>query len=92
MILSCESQSEGTYNIITRSHGNIKDTIPRASSTQIITVVDQNKYLIAIKCYDGILKLFNLSCDSKSLNVTTSRYVRKLNNSFITESILLILE
>lgn len=75
MVLSCETHSEGSYDIVTRSHGNIKDTIPRASSTHMITVVDPSKHLIAIKCYDGILKTFNINSDNKQLNVSTLRYL-----------------
>jgi hypothetical protein len=75
MILSCEKNGEGAYDILTKSHGNFKDTVSRSSSVNIITIVDYTKSspLIAIKCYDGILKTIQLSSELKQLNVSTLR-------------------
>ena len=79
MILTCELNADGlTYDIITKAHGNFKDTVPRQSSIHMITAVDsttKSTPLIAIKCYDGILKTIQLFNDSKQLNVSTMRSV-----------------
>jgi hypothetical protein len=74
MILSCELNSDGVYDIITKSHGNIKDIIPRTSSTHTITIVDSTHQLVAIKCYDGLLKTISVHNDHKQLNVSTLRF------------------
>lgn len=73
MILACDLNSEGSIDIITKTHGNFKDTIPRNSSTQMMTVVDSQNQLIAIKCYDGILKILDMNVESKQLNWSTLR-------------------
>ncbi len=75
MILSCETNGEGTYEILTKSHGNFKDTIPRSSSTHMITAIEYFKSspVIAIKCYDGLLKTIPINNESKQLNVSTLR-------------------
>jgi hypothetical protein len=73
MVLSCEHNSDGAYDIITRTHGNIKDIVPRNSSLQMITIVDSAKQLIAVKCYDGILKTIPINSDNKTLNTSTLR-------------------
>lgn len=73
MILACELNSDGGLDVITKTHGNFKDTIPRNSGTQMLTVVDSQHQLIAIKCYDGILKVLDTSCESKQLNLSTLR-------------------
>ena len=75
MILSCEKNGEGSYDILTRSHGNFKDNVPRNSSTHMITVIDYSKSspIIAIKCYDGILKTIPISSEYKQLSVSTLR-------------------
>ena len=75
MILSCELSNEGVYDITTRIHGNFRDTVPRNATTSIITLVDSTKAtsLIAIKCYDGILKTIPISHDQKQLTVSTIR-------------------
>lgn len=64
MILACEpvtsaaSGADSTmFEIKTKKRGNFKDTIPRGSSTSMLTVVDIEHQLVVIKCYDGILKL-----------------------------------
>lgn len=73
MILACEPNADGSLDVITRTHGNFQDTIPRNSNTQMLTVVDLQNQLIAVKCYDGILKLLDTSCESKQLNLSTLR-------------------
>jgi hypothetical protein len=78
MVLTCEKSADGnSYDIITRTHGNIKDTVSRNSSTHMITIVKNNEKgtpIVAIKCYDGILKIIPLNSESKQLNVTTLRF------------------
>lgn len=73
MVLTCELNADGlTYDIITRAHGNFKNTIPRQSSIHMITAVDcttKATPLIAIKCYDGVLKTIPLFHDSKQLDI-----------------------
>jgi hypothetical protein len=75
MILSCEYNSEGSCDIITKTHGSFKDAVPRNSSINTIVVIDSLKSssLIVIKCYDGILKTIPISGDNKQLNVSTIR-------------------
>lgn len=75
MILSCEYNSDGTCDIITKTHGNFRDSVPRSSSINTIVIVDSVKSssMIAIKCYDGILKTVPISSESKQLNVSTIR-------------------
>jgi hypothetical protein len=76
MILSFEYNSDGFCDLITKTHGNFKDTVPRNSSINLITIVDSSKStsLIAIKCYDGILKIIPITgSDSKQLNISTIR-------------------
>jgi DNA damage-binding protein 1 len=73
MILSCETNSDGSLEVITKMHGNFKETIPRNSVTHMLTVVDLPNQLIAVKCYDGLLKILDMSTDSKQLNLSTIR-------------------
>lgn len=73
MILVCEPNADGSLTVETKSHGNFKDTIPRNSSTHMLTVVDAQHHLIAVKCYDGILKLLDANSESKQLNLSTLR-------------------
>ena len=76
MILSFEYNPDGFCDVLTKIHGNFKDTVPRNSSINIITIVDSAKSnsIIAIKCYDGILKIIPVSgSESKQLNVSTIR-------------------
>lgn len=76
MVLSFDYDQDGFCEVITKLHGNFKDTVPRNSSQNIITIVDTTKStsIIAIKCYDGILKVIPVSVsDSKPLNVSTIR-------------------
>lgn len=76
MILTCELKSDGSLEVITKTHGNFKDNIQRTSSTHMITVVDQANQLIGIKCYDGILKLLDISTENtKHLNLSTLTFV-----------------
>jgi DNA damage-binding protein 1 len=79
MLLSCEKNSEtGGFEITTQICGNFKENIPRSSSTQVITVLrqktDKNPPIIAIKCYDGILKTVCLPLDT-----TTGTASNKMN-------------
>ena len=89
MILTCELNADGlTYDIITKAHGNFKDTVPRQSSIHMITAVDsttKSTPLIAIKCYDGILKTIQLFNDSKQLNVSTMRSVKLSSGHFCSD-------
>jgi hypothetical protein len=78
MVLSCELNDDGAYDIVTRTHGNVKDIVPRNSSIQMITIVDATRQLVAIKCYDGILKTLPINSDHKSLNTSSLRFVVKL--------------
>lgn len=75
MILSCEYNPDGSCDIITKTHGNFKDAVPRNSSVNTIVIIDSTKSssMIAIKCYDGILKMIPISSDNKQLNVSTIR-------------------
>lgn len=75
MVLTCERNSDNTYDIVTRTHGSLKETIPRTSSTRMITVVDSSRPnpIVAIKCYDGLLKTIPISSEHKQLNVSTLR-------------------
>jgi hypothetical protein len=75
MVLSCEENNDGIYEILTRTHGNFKDSVPRNSSIRMITIVDSHRSnpLIAIKCYDGILKTIQITSEYKQLNVSTLR-------------------
>lgn len=77
MILSCEKNADGsTYDVITRAHGDFKDVVPRVSTTSTITIVDPIRQLIAIKCYDGVLKLIPanmITGDNKTLNTSNLR-------------------
>ena len=78
MILSCEYNSDGVCEVITKTHGSFKDAVPRNSSINTIVVVDSFKSssLIVIKCYDGILKTIPVLSDSRQLNVSTIRLVK----------------
>ncbi len=75
MVLSFETSNDGITYDITRTHGNFRDTIPRCSTTRMITCVDHSKSspIIAIKCYDGLLKTIPVNSDSKQLNMATIR-------------------
>lgn len=74
MVLSFETTTDGITYETTRVHGNFRDTIPRCSTTRMITCVDQSKSapLIAIKCYDGLLKTMLISSELK-LAISTIR-------------------
>ncbi len=75
MVLACEvnTNSSHSYDIITRVHGNLKDTVSRPAQMHYICSVDPTSSLIAVKCYDAVLKLIPITADSKQLNVTTTR-------------------
>jgi len=76
MILSFDNNTSDFCEVRTQSHGSFKDTVPRNSSLNVITIVDSNKSssIIAIKCYDGILKIIPAAGnDAKQLNVSTIR-------------------
>ncbi|CAF0930077.1 unnamed protein product [Brachionus calyciflorus] len=75
IVLTCEMNQNGTLEVVTKSHGCVKDTIPRQSSTHMITIVDNTRNLVAIKCYDGILKTFSLNSDNKQLNLSSLRMI-----------------
>ena len=76
MILSFEFSDCGLCEVKTQSQGSFKDTVPRSASLNMLTIVDSLKStsIIAIKCYDGILKIIPASgSDAKQLNVSTIR-------------------
>ena len=78
MILSFNYNSDGFCEVVTKIHGSLKDAVPRSNSLNIITIVDSTKTssIIAIKCYDGILKIIPITAnmnDSKQLNISTIR-------------------
>lgn len=76
MILSYDYNENGSCDVQTISEGSFKDTVPRNSSLNVITIVDSSKptSIIAIKCYDGILKIIPVSGrDTKKINVSTIR-------------------
>ncbi len=78
MILSFEYNADGFCDVQTKIHGSFKDTVPRNSSINTITIIDSFKTnpIIAIKCYDGIIKIIPImGSDSKQLNVSTIRYL-----------------
>ena len=76
MVLSLEYNADGFCDVITKIHGNFKDSVPRNSSLNVITIVESSKSssVIAIKCYDGILKIIPVTNgDNKALNISTIR-------------------
>lgn len=74
MVLACElDASSGTIELKTKARGGFKDTIPRGSCTSMLTVVDPEHQLIAIKCYDGILKLLDTRETKSELKLETLR-------------------
>ncbi len=81
MILSCESNQNTdhhSYELQTKVHGNLKDTVSRPAQINYICSIDPTSSLVAVKCYDAVLKLITISADSKQLNVTTTRYNNNL--------------
>lgn len=73
MVLSFDLNSNGFLEVITKSLGSVKDPIPRQSATHMITVVDESRNIVAIKCYDGILKTLNLNSEHKQLSLSNLR-------------------
>ena len=87
MVISCDMSSRvvsaaaaatdgaPVCEVVTRTFGNFKDAIPRNSSTHMICIVDSSRPapLVAIKCYDGILKLIPINSDSKQLSISSIR-------------------
>ena len=75
MILSCDTNNDGSYEIVTRAHGNLKEQVSRTSQTRLICSIDQFSTLIAVKEYDGIIKFIPISNECKQLNVQTLRFL-----------------
>jgi hypothetical protein len=85
MVLSCETNDDGTYEIVTRAHGNLKEQVSRASQTRVICAVDPYSTLIAVKSYDGIIKMIPIGNECKQLNVQTLRFYFCFNSKlFLT--------
>lgn len=73
MVLSCETNEDGTYDILTRAHGNLKESVTRVSQTRVICSIDPLSSIIAVKAYDGIIKMIPIGNECKQLNVCTMR-------------------
>lgn len=80
MVLSCETNDDGTYEIITKSHGNLKETVSRASNYGFLCSIEPRSSFVSVKCYDGIIKFISFGNEGKQLNFTTMRYSKR--NSF----------
>ena len=73
MVLSCDTNEDGTYEIVTRAHGNLKEQVSRTSQPRVICAIDSLSSLIAVKSYDGIIKMIPIGNECKQLNVSTLR-------------------
>uniref|UniRef100_A0A914W414 DNA damage-binding protein 1 n=1 Tax=Plectus sambesii TaxID=2011161 RepID=A0A914W414_9BILA len=59
--------------IVTRAHGNLADRIGRQSETGIIAIVDEPSGLIALRLYDGLLKVVQWE-DGRELKAFNLRF------------------
>ncbi|XP_028966942.1 DNA damage-binding protein 1 [Galendromus occidentalis] len=67
-ILEFSAESSENFEVITRSHGCVSDPYARPSEAGNLVVVDQPKArVIALRLYDGLLKMIPLNREAKEL-------------------------
>lgn len=71
-ILECIEDGDG-FEIVTRAHGNVSDAIARPSETGSIGIIDPLCRVIALRLYDGLLKVIPLERDIKELKAFNLR-------------------
>lgn len=55
-ILECIRDGD-SFEVVTRAHGNVADTISRPSETGSIGMIDPNGKMIGLRLYDGLFKV-----------------------------------
>jgi DNA damage-binding protein 1 len=58
-ILECLRDGD-SFEVVTRAHGNVADTISRPSETGSIGMIDPNGKLIGLRLYDGLFKVSDI--------------------------------
>ncbi|CAG0890331.1 unnamed protein product [Darwinula stevensoni] len=66
MILECVRE-EDDFEIKTKAHGNVKDSIGNQSETGIIAIIDPTGHVIGLRLCDGIFKVIPLEKDNTEL-------------------------
>ncbi|XP_043235477.1 DNA damage-binding protein 1-like isoform X1 [Amphibalanus amphitrite] len=72
MILECVGRGE-SLEIVTKVHGNVADRIGKPAETGIIGIIDPESRCIALRLYDGILKIIPLEKESGELKAYNIR-------------------
>ena len=55
-ILECIRDGD-SFEVVTKAHGNVADTISRPSETGSIGMIDPNGKMIGLRLYDGLFKV-----------------------------------
>ncbi|CAG2116331.1 unnamed protein product, partial [Medioppia subpectinata] len=79
-ILECIRGEGEAFEVVTRAHGNVADTISRPSETGSIGMIEPNGKLIGLRLYDGLFKVIPLERESKELKAFNIR-MEELNVS-----------
>ncbi|XP_037087603.1 DNA damage-binding protein 1-like [Pollicipes pollicipes] len=72
MILECVGRGE-SLEVVTKVHGNVADRIGKPAETGIIGIIDPEARCIALRLYDGILKIIPLEKESSELKAYNIR-------------------
>lgn len=83
MILECREDDGGNFEIVTRAHGNVADTIGKPSETGILAVIDPKGRVIGLRLYDGLFKIIPLDKDCTELKASNIRFDFKKKKEYI---------